>query len=216
MQDLKGKIVWITGAGSGIGEAAAHALARQGCFTILTGRRTEPLKTVAADIQGLGGKAFVKAADVSDADAVRDVAGWMKGEFGKIDILVNNAGTNIKARSWASVSIDGIDQVLKTNLLAGFYCVAEVLPTMRAQKDGLLIHTSSWAGKYNNIVTGPSYAAAKAGLVSMSEFINMEECVNGIRSCVICPGEVATPILDNRPAGLGQTAQELEQMLGSE
>src|SRR4051795_2853580 len=80
-----------------------------------------------------------------------------------------------------------------------FYASRAVLPMMRAQKGGLIIQISSWAGRYVSRLTGPAYCAAKHGPVPLEERTNQEECVNGIRSCCICPGEVATPILDKRP-----------------
>ena len=82
---------------------------------------------------------------------------------------------------------------------SALYCVTVALPFMRAQKDGLLIHTASMAGRFIGGLSGPIYTAAKHGVVAMSHTINMEECINGIRSTVFLPGEVATPILDKRP-----------------
>jgi NADP-dependent 3-hydroxy acid dehydrogenase YdfG len=89
-----------------------------------------------------------------------------------------------------------------------------VLPIMRRQKDGVLIHTSSWAGRWVSPLSGSAYNAAKHGVVAMSHGINMEECVNGIRSCVVCPGEVATPILDKRPVPVSQ--EDRAKMVQSE
>jgi NADP-dependent 3-hydroxy acid dehydrogenase YdfG len=211
MAALKDKIAWITGAGSGIGEAAARALGAEGCILVLTGRRTEALETVAADIRASGGTAHIQAADLTQADDVTRIAAWIRQSLGRLDILVNNAGLNVQARSWSKLTPEGVDEVVRTNLSAALYCVTAVLPIMREQKDGLLIHTSSWAGKYTHTVSGPTYSATKSGVVAMSESINMEECINGIRSCVICPGEVATPIMDKRPVKM--TAEELAQML---
>jgi NADP-dependent 3-hydroxy acid dehydrogenase YdfG len=85
---------------------------------------------------------------------------------------------------------------------------------MRAQKDGILIHTASWAGRFVSQVSGPAYTAAKHGVVAMSHSINMEECANGIRSSVICPAEVATPILDGRPVPV--SAEDRSRMLQPE
>ncbi len=82
-------------------------------------------------------------------------------------------------------------------------CVTVALPLMRAQQDGLIIHTASMAGRFIGGFPGPLYTAAKHGVVAMSHSINMQECVNGIRSCVFLPGEVATPILDQRPNPVG-------------
>ena len=194
-----GKVAWVTGAGSGIGEAGARALAAMGQTVVLTGRKREALERVAAAIGEAGGVAHVQDGDVTRSADVQRIAGWIADTLGRIDVLVNNAGSNIPGRSWAALTPDGVDQLISTNLSSAFYCVTAVLPIMRAQRDGVLIHTSSWAGRHPSTVSGPAYSAAKHGVVVMSQMLNAEECVNGIRSCVICPAETATPILDQRP-----------------
>jgi NADP-dependent 3-hydroxy acid dehydrogenase YdfG len=107
-----------------------------------------------------------------------------------------------------------VDELVRGNLSSAFYAATVALPMMRAQKDGVLIHTASMAGRNVSPLSGPGYTAAKHGVVAMSHAINQEECVNGIRSCVICPGEVATPILDKRPNPVG--AEERAKMVQSE
>jgi len=199
MGALQGKIAWVTGAGSGIGQAAAIALAREGATVVLTGRRKEPLAETAAAIKTDGGKAAVKPGDLMKASAVGRIAADIEKTFGRLDILVNNAGLNITERSWRQLKPDGVDTVVHGNLSSAFYCAIAVLPMMRKQKDGVLIHTASMAGRVVSPLSGTAYTAAKHAVVAMSHSLNMEECVNGIRSCVICPGEVATPILDKRP-----------------
>jgi NADP-dependent 3-hydroxy acid dehydrogenase YdfG len=199
VRDLKGKIAWVTGAGTGIGEAAAVALAREGATVVLTGRRRQPLEVAAERIMEASGKTVVRPADVTDAAAVGKIAEGIRAELGRLDILVNNAGSNIPDRSWQRLKPEGIDKVLQANLASAFYVAQAVLPIMRAQKDGVLIHTSSWAGRWIGPVSGPVYTAAKHGMVAMSHTINLEECLNGIRSSVLCPNEVATPIMANRP-----------------
>lgn len=196
---LKGKVAWVTGAGSGIGEAAALALAEEGAEVVLTGRTKSKLDAVAAAIKAKGGKAHVQPADVMKSAQVQAVADYIKANCKRIDILINNAGLNVKDRSWEQLTAAGVDEVVGGNLSSAFYCVVAVLPMMRVQKDGLIIHTSSWAGRYVSLVSGAAYSAAKHAVVAMSESLNMEECANGIRSTVFCPGEVATPILDKRP-----------------
>jgi NADP-dependent 3-hydroxy acid dehydrogenase YdfG len=213
MPALEGKIAWVTGAGSGIGEAAALALATEGATVVLTGRRKEKLDDVAKRIKAAGGKAHVKPGDLMKASTAPKVAGFIKEKLGRLDILVNNAGLNISERSWAQLSSDGADEVIHGNLSSAFYCVMAVLPMMRAQKDGILIHTASFAGRWVSPLSGGAYTAAKHGVVAMSHSLNMEECVNGIRSTAICPGEVATPILDKRPVKL--TKAELDRMVQS-
>ena len=212
MQSIEGKIAWVTGAGTGIGEAAAKALAAEGAIVILTGRRKEPLDKVAAVIKQAGGKATVHAADLSKAASVGKTAAAIKAEFGRIDIVVNNAGVNIPDRTWPKLSLEGIDTLVAGNLSSAIYVTHAVLPIMRAQKDGLFIHTSSMAGRNISPVSGPIYTAAKHGVVAMSHTINMAECANGIRSCVVCPGEVATDIMKFRdPPELPETLANMVQ-----
>ena len=211
MISLKGKVAWVTGAGTGIGEAAAVALAREGATVVLTGRRKQPLEAVTERIAESGGKALLRPADVTNASAVGKIAEEIRTEIGRLDIVVNNAGSNIPDRTWEKLKPEGIDKVIQGNLSSAFYVAQAVLPIMRAQKGGQLIHTASWAGRWIGPVSGPAYTAAKHGMVAMSHTINLEECQNGIRSCVLCPGEVATPILLNRP--VPETPETLARMI---
>ncbi len=211
MADLTGKVGWVTGAGSGIGASAAEKLAGAGMTVVLSGRRREPLEDVAARIRGNGGTAEVEPLDVTDKDAVADVGARIMERFGRIDLLVNCAGMNIPNRSWEAVTLDGWDSVVEANLNGAFYCCQAVLPTMRAQKDGLIINVSSWAGVHPSKLTGPAYSAAKHGMVAMNECLNMEEGRHGIRACALCPGEVNTPILEKRPVPPAQ--EDRERML---
>jgi len=214
MANLTGKVAWVTGAGTGIGEGAALALARDGATVVLTGRRAEALQAVADRISKAGSKASVQPADVTKAAAVQKVADAIRSEHGRLDIVVNNAGMNIPDRTWQRLKAEGADAVITGNLTSAFYVVQAALPIMRAQKDGLIIHTASWAGRFIGPVSGPAYTAAKHGMVAMSHTINLEECQNGIRSCVVCPGEVATPILVNRP--IPETPETMARMVQSE
>ena len=152
-------------------------------------------------------------ADVTKAAAVQKVADAIRAAHGRLDIVVNNAGMNVPERAWNKLKPEGADAVITGNLTSAFYVVQAVLPIMRAQKDGIIIHTASWAGRFIGPVSGPAYTAAKHGMVAMSHTINLEECRNGIRSCVVCPGEVATPILVNRP--IPETPETLARMVQS-
>jgi len=214
MAALTGKVAWVTGAGSGIGQAAAVALAKAGATVVLTGRRKEPLQETAAAIKKAGGKAEVKPGDLMKGATVLRIARDIEKKYGRCDILVNNAGLNILDRTWAKLTPQSAEQVIDGNLSSAFYCSSAVLPMMRKRKDGVLIHTSSMAGRNPSTLSGAAYSAAKHGVVAMSHTINMEECVNGIRSCVVCPGEVATPILDRRPIPVSK--EERARMAQSE
>ncbi|MEM9620823.1 MAG: SDR family oxidoreductase [Pseudomonadota bacterium] len=211
MRDLTDKIAWVTGAGSGIGEAAAIALAAAGMRVVLSGRRTALLEEVAEKCHG---RASVATLDVANKDEVQQVTDNILAEHGRIDVLVNSAGINVKDRNWHNVSLADWDAVIRIDLDGAFYCSMAVLPGMRAQGEGLIINISSWAGKHVSIVTGPAYTAAKHAMNAMNESLNMEAGQHGVRACAICPGEVATPILDNRPIPV--SAQERAQMVQSE
>ncbi|MDI3306297.1 MAG: SDR family oxidoreductase [Acetobacteraceae bacterium] len=214
MGRLQGKIAWVTGAGSGIGESAALKLAEEGATVVLTGRRREPLELVAGRIRAAGGAAHVQPADLMKSGDVQKVADWIKRELGRLDILVSNAGLNITERDWKRLSPEGIDELIHGNLSSAFYCARAVLPMMREQGGGLMIHTASMAGRNVSPMSGPGYTAAKHAVVAMSHSINMEECTNGIRSCALLPGEVNTPILKKRPNPLSQ--EDLDRMLQPE
>ncbi|MFM8699874.1 MAG: SDR family oxidoreductase [Hyphomicrobiales bacterium] len=214
MGKLEGKVAWITGAGSGIGEATAHAMAKEGAIVALTGRRKEPLDAVAHMIEKAGGKALVEPGDVMDKAMAPAVVARILKSAGRLDVLVNNAGTNVTARTFAMLTPENLDYVIQANLNGAYYCVLAVLPQMRAQKDGVLIHTSSWAGRYVSPLSGTAYTASKHAVVAMSHSLNMEEFRNGIRSSVICPHEISTPILDTRPVKV--TEEERARMLQSE
>ena len=201
MPRLAGKIAWITGAGSGIGEAAALALADEGATVILTGRTASKLERVAQRIPQ--GGAHVVPADLTDKEQVAQVGAYIREKFNRLDILINNAGVNIVNRHWDKLTPVDIDTLIQGNLVGALYCVTVALPFMRAQQDGVIIHTASMAGRFIGGVSGPIYVTAKHGIVAMSHGLNMQECINGIRSTVFLPGEVATPILDQRPNPVG-------------
>ena len=211
MRDISDKVAWITGAGTGIGEGGAVALAEAGVKVVLSGRRQDKLEEVAGRC---GPNALIEVLDVSDKEAVFEVADRIVKDHGKIDILVASAGINMKKRNWHNVSLEDWDLVIRIDLDGAFYCCKAVLPSMKEQGDGLIINISSWAGKHVGIVTGPAYTAAKHAMNAMNESLNMENCQFGIRACAICPGEVATPILDNRPIPVSE--EDRSKMVQSE
>jgi NADP-dependent 3-hydroxy acid dehydrogenase YdfG len=196
---LDGKIAWILGGGSGIGEASARVLAEDGAVVVLSGRGAEKLAAVAKAISAAGGRAETEPLDVADAMGVKAAAERIVARHRRLDILLNSAGLNVKNRHWGEMDAAAWDKVIGADLDGAFYAAAAVLPTMRAQKGGLVINVSSWAGHFHTYLTGPAYNAAKHGLVAMSAHLNISEGRNGIRATVISPGEVNTPILAQRP-----------------
>lgn len=214
MQDLTGQVVWVTGAGTGIGEAGAIALAEAGCSIVLSGRRRQPLETAAARVSAAGAAVDIEQLDVADKAAVADVANRIVESHGRIDIGVFSAGINVPERNWPVISTDAWDSVIDIDLNGAFYCCHAVLPTMRTNGSGLIINISSMAAKSASALTGPAYQAAKHAMNAMTASLRLEERNNGIRATAICPGEVATPILDSRPVPVSD--HDKARMLQSE
>jgi len=210
---LKGKVAWITGGGSGIGLAGALELAKAGAQVVISGRTAATNASALKQVQAEG-SAEVLQLEVSDRNAVAKAANDILRRHKRIDILINSAGTNLGKRNWNNVEVDGWDEVVAINLSGLFYCCHAVLPAMRAQKDGLIINVSSWAGRYASTLTGPAYNATKRAVIALTESINAEECMNGIRATSVLPGEVATPILEKRP--VPPPKQDRERMLQAE
>ena len=195
---LKGKVAWVTGGGSGIGLAAAIELARAGAHVVISGRSAETLKKAEKELKSAGNGEAI-ALDVSDQKEVSKAMQQIHKRLGRVDILVNSAGINLPRRNFRNVSVEGWDQIVAINLSGMFYACHAVLPAMRERKEGLIINVSSWFGRYANLLGGPGYNATKHAVVALTESINIEECMNGIRATSILPGEVATPILEKRP-----------------
>ena len=211
MKPLSNKVAWITGAGTGIGLAGARALAQAGAVVLMSGRRRDVLAAEVAKINAEGGSAEVECLDVSDAAAVKRVAEAILTRHGRVDILLNSAGTNSTNRFWKNQTVEGWRNVVGINLDGSYFTIHAVLPAMRARRSGLIINVSSWAGVFHPKLAGAAYNASKHAVTAMTETINMEEGVNGIRACALCPAEVATPILDTRP--VPPSAQDRARML---
>jgi NADP-dependent 3-hydroxy acid dehydrogenase YdfG len=193
------RVAWVTGGGSGIGEAGAEALAADGWLVVVSGRRKQALDAVVAKITGKGGEAEAMALDVSVAADVEKVAGQIVARHGRIDLLVNSAGINVPKRRWDDMELDGWNKLVEINLNGVLYCMRAVLPAMRQQKDGIIINVSSWAGRHVSKMPGPAYTTTKHAVLALTHSFNMDECVNGLRACCLMPAEVATPILKLRP-----------------
>jgi NADP-dependent 3-hydroxy acid dehydrogenase YdfG len=201
MQLPEESVVWVTGAGSGIGRACAVAFAKAGGRVALTGRRVAMLEETAALIrEASGAEPMLVPADVVDPASVADAYRTVERALGAPLVLVNSAGWNVTRRHWDNLEPKGASQVIDIDLKAMFYCTLAVLPAMRQRKDGRIIHICSQAGVSLQTVSGPSYSAAKHGVVAMSASLNAEQGIHGIRSICISPGEVETPILDTRPS----------------
>ena len=192
-------VAWITGGATGIGLAAAQALGAAGYKVVISGRRAEELAKAVKTLTASGVQAKARPLDVSDAGAVKSVAEAILADHGRIDALVLSAGTNVANRAWKNLTAESFSKVSAINLNGVAYCVAAALPAMRKAGAGTIVVVSSWAGWRFLPFTGAAYGASKMGLAPLVESINYEEGHLGIRATLVCPGEVATPILRSRP-----------------
>ena len=195
---LAGKRAIVTGAGSGIGEAIALKFAQEGAKVVAVGRTLDKLTSLKAQAGDAAERILPKACDVGSLDQVRQMLAFAESELGGVDILVNNAGVNVPKRALKELSPEDFDFMCRINLSGAFYCIHGVLPQMRKRRDGVIINVSSVAGVRPSELAGAGYNASKHGLSALSLSIHLEEGKNGIRACMICPGEVNTPILEKR------------------
>jgi NAD(P)-dependent dehydrogenase (short-subunit alcohol dehydrogenase family) len=207
---LAGKTAVVTGGGSGIGAGAALAMAAEGCRVVISGRHVDKLREVAGRHKG-SPAIEVHEVDVADRANVNELFAWVAERVGPVHILVNSAGTNIKNRMMANMVPEDWDRVLAINATGAFNCMQAVLPQMRERRDGLIVNICSTSGKRAWKLGGVAYSASKFAMSALSTAAGNEEAANGIRVTSICPGEVDTPILDNRPKPV--TAEQRAKML---
>lgn len=208
---LPGKVAWVTGGASGIGLASARALAASGATVVISGRRQSEIDHAIASAQADGLVLHGLTLDVSDAAAVEQVHARIVSELGPVSVLVCSAGTNVPTRFFKRLTAQDFGKVVDINLKGATHCALAVLPGMRAQRDGVIVVVSSWAGHEFLPFTGAAYNASKAGLTMLVRTLNHEEGRNGIRSTLVQPGEVFTPILKTRPRA--PSTADCEQML---
>ncbi len=195
---MTAKVLWVTGGGSGMGAAGAVAAARDGWTVVLSGRRPDRLDAVADAVRAAGGTADVLPLDVTDADAVGAARDRVLARHGRIDGLLLAAGLNVPARRWADQSLADVRAVLDTNTTAVVTAVDAALPALRAT-GGVVVVVSSYAGWSFQPGAGVAYSASKTALGSVVRTLNQQEAEHGVRATHLCPGDVATDFLDQRP-----------------
>ncbi len=196
---LAGQTVIVTGAGSGLGRATALLLARNGAKVVLTGRRPAPLERTMEQICAAGGTAFARCLDVTQPAAVRSLVDWVVGTVGVPDILVNNAGAASKVKNILWIDQDDWETTVAINLTAVYAMVKAVLPAMLGAGRGTIVTISSLAAERPNLLGGAPYGAAKAAARNLMAYVRNTFRHQGIRAATILPGEMDTPILDDRP-----------------
>lgn len=196
MTDLiRNKIVVITGASSGMGEAAARHLAAQGAKVVLGARRADRLDAVVREIIAAGGEAMAVETDVTDRAAVAHLVDTAVTSFGRIDVLINNAGI-MPLSALESLKVDEWDRMIDVNIKGVLYGIAAALPHMKRQRSGQVITTSSVAG---HLVFPASavYSGTKFAVRAICEGFRQEVKDYNIRSTILCPGAVKTELLDH-------------------
>ena len=194
------KTAVVTGAGSGVGQAIALSLAKEGWRVALTGRRAQALEETVELAGPRGNQFLVCPCDIGDPAAVGEMSARVLRKFNEVEVLVNAAGTNAPRRALAELSPADYHAMIDTNLNGAYYCVQAFLPQMRTRKSGTIVNIVSDAGKQASPKAGPAYVMSKFGLAGLTQSINAEERAHGIRACAIFPGDIDTPLLDKRPA----------------
>jgi clavulanate-9-aldehyde reducatase len=202
--DLSGKVVAVTGASSGIGEATALACAQAGAAVALAARRDDRIEALAERISADGGRAIALRTDVGEESEARAFVERAHGEFGRLDVLINNAGVmllgpieNAPTEEWR--------RMIHANVFGVLYCSHAALPLMRAQGSGHIVNVSSVAGRVANVGSGV-YNLTKFGVGAFSESLRQEAVPLGVRVTLIEPGAVATELPGHN------RAEVLEQM----
>ncbi|MCK9159261.1 MAG: SDR family oxidoreductase [Bacteroidaceae bacterium] len=190
MENVKGKVVVITGASSGFGKITAEYLSERGAIVVLGARRTEKIDAIAKKINDKGGKALAITTDVTDAKQVKNLVDSAVKAYGKIDVLLNNAGL-MPLSPLEYLKIEDWDRCIDVNIKGVLYGIAAALPHMKKQKSGQIISVSSVAG-HTISPGGAVYSATKYSVRVISEALRQEVKPYNIRTAVISPGAVAT------------------------
>ena len=196
---LDNQVCIITGGGSGMGKATAFTMAQEGAKVVLFGRTESKVAAVAQEVRDQGGTARAYGVDVADHDAVFSAIGDTLDAFGRVDVLVNNAGHSSPHRKLLTTTANEIRSVVDSNLVGTIYCTQAVMPAMLEADSGTIVNVSSLAGVTPGLLGGMIYSAVKAAVINFTGFLNEEFKDTSVRASVVIPGEVDTPIMENRP-----------------
>jgi NADP-dependent 3-hydroxy acid dehydrogenase YdfG len=192
MENIKGKVVVITGASSGLGEATARLLSAEGASVVLGARRVDRIQALADELNAKGGKALAIATDVTHVEQVKKLVDSAVQKFGRIDVMINNAGL-MPHSPLERLKIDDWNRTIDVNIKGVLYGIAAALPYMKQQKAGHIINVSSVAG-HKVTPNGAVYCATKHAVRALSEGLRGEVKPYNIRTTIISPGAVATEL----------------------
>ncbi|MGE5707499.1 MAG: 3-oxoacyl-[acyl-carrier-protein] reductase [Bacteroidota bacterium] len=188
--NVNGKVIVITGAGRGIGKAAAKTLAEKGAKVVACDRDFEAVQGVEQEIKAAGGEAVGMMVDVTNRTQIDEMVNTTVEKFGRIDVLINNAGIT-QDSTLVKMTPEQFDRVIDINLKGVFHCTQAVVPQMIKQGKGKIINTSSVVGLYGNFGQ-TNYVATKAGVIGMTKTWAKELARKGITSNAVAPGFIAT------------------------
>jgi NADP-dependent 3-hydroxy acid dehydrogenase YdfG len=194
---LDGKVALIAGASSGIGEAAAIALAAAGATVAVAARRVERLQSLVQRIEAAGGRGIALPGDLSDEPTARRIVAEAVAKLGRLDILVNSAGA-LQPGGVADADLAQWRAAMQINFFASLYTCHAAIAPMKAQGGGDIVNISSTAGRRAAASFGP-YSASKFGLTAMTEGLRQEVGAHGIRVCIIEPGATTTEVAESIP-----------------
>jgi NADP-dependent 3-hydroxy acid dehydrogenase YdfG len=210
MTTTKSPVAVITGGATGIGFGIAEALVQSGYQVAIGSRRKDVVEEAANQLQSLKkGQVIGLPLDVTDRASVAEFVQAVGKHYGEIDILVNGAGVNIKNRTIGEMRPEQWDQVVAINATGAYNMIHAILPQMRQRKSGTIINISSVTGKRALALGGVAYAASKFAMTALGTCVANEVGIEGVRVTNIYPGEVDTPILEQRPVPVSQEQRDL-------
>jgi NAD(P)-dependent dehydrogenase (short-subunit alcohol dehydrogenase family) len=194
---LKGKVAVITGGGSGIGRATAMRLAADGVRVAVLGRTADELEEVVGEIEGKGGEALARTADIAEAEEIRGAIGGIVEEWGRIDILFANAGVNGVWAAIEDLEPDEWQQTISINLNGTFFTLKYAVPYLKKRGGSIIINSSVNGTRVFSNTGATAYASTKAAQVAMAKMLALELAGDRVRVNVICPGAIETSISEN-------------------